>query len=148
MRCYWLTDSFSYQLISFICGNVDCINMSTQKNSFCRMSIVINVSFFIFNLYSKLKHWHTLVLLLLFSNSVVSNSLRPHGLQHTRLPCPSLSTGVRSNSCPLSQWSRPTISSSAVPFSFCPQSFPASGSFATSWLFPLGSQSIGASVSA
>ena len=68
-------------------------------------------------------------LLLLFNCSVSSDSLWPHGLQHTRLSCPSLSPGVFSNSCPLSQWCHPTISSSVVPFSYCPQSFPASGSF-------------------
>ena len=64
-----------------------------------------------------------------FSCSVVSDSLRPHGLQHARLPCPSPTPGVYSNSCPLSQWCHPTISSSVMPFSSCPQSFPASGSF-------------------
>ena len=68
-------------------------------------------------------------LLLLFSCSVLSDSLRPHELQHTRLPCPSLSARVCSNSCPLSQWCHPTISSSVALFSYCPQSFPASGSF-------------------
>ena len=84
-------------------------------------------------------------LLLLYSWSVVSSSLRPHGLQHTRLPCPSLSPGVCSNSCPLSQWCSPTISSSIAPFSSCPQSFPVSGSFPMSWLFTSGGQSIGLS---
>ena len=67
--------------------------------------------------------------LLLFSCSVVSNSLRPRGLQHTSLPCPSLSPGACSNSCPLSRSCHPTISSSVVPFSSSLQSFPASGSF-------------------
>ena len=76
------------------------------------------------------------------------NSLRPHGLQHGRLPCPSLSPWVCSNSCPLSQWCHPTISSSVTYFSSCPQSFPASESFPISWLFPSGDQSIGASTSA
>ena len=85
--------------------------------------------------------------LLLFRRSVVSDSLQPHGLQHTRLPCPSPSPGACSNSCPLSQWCRPTISSSVVPFSFCLQSFPASGSFLMSWLSASGGQSIGASAS-
>ena len=84
---------------------------------------------------------------LLFSLSVVSNSLAPHGLQHTRLPCPSPSPGPHSNSRPLSQWCHPTISSLAVPFSSCPQPFPASGSFLVSWLFASGGQSIGASAS-
>ena len=67
----------------------------------------------------------TLLLLLLFSCSVVSWSLQPHWLQHTRLSCPSLSSKVCSNPCPLSWWCHPTISSSDAPFSFCPQSFPA-----------------------
>ena len=66
---------------------------------------------------------------LLFSHSVMSNSLWPHGLQHARLPCSSPSPGVCSNSCPLSWWYYLIISSSAAPFSFCLQSFPASGSF-------------------
>ena len=85
---------------------------------------------------------------ILFSCSVVSNSLRPHGLQHARLPCPSPSPRACSNSCPLSRWCHPTISSSVVPFSSCLQSFPASGSFLMSWLFISGGQSIGASASA
>ena len=83
-----------------------------------------------------------------FSRSVMSNSLRPHGLQHTRPPCPSPTPRVYSNSCPLSQWCHPTISSSVVPFSSCLQSFPASGSFQMSQLFASGGQSIGVSASA
>ena len=75
---------------------------------------------------------------------IVSDSLRPHGLQHTRLPCPPPSPGACSNSCPLSQWCHPTVSSSVVPFS-CLQSFPASGSFPMSQFFASGGQSIGAS---
>ena len=85
--------------------------------------------------------------MLLFSRSVVSDSLRPRGLQHARLPCPSLSPRVCSNSCPLSQWCHPNISSSVTPFSSCLQSFPTSGSFPTSRLFASGGQSTGASVS-
>ena len=73
-------------------------------------------------------------------------SLQPHGLQHTRLPCPP-PPRICSNSCPLSCM-HPTISSSVVPFSSCPQSFPTSGSFPMSWLFASGGQSIGASASA
>ena len=69
----------------------------------------------------------------------------PHGLQHASLPCPSPTPGACSNSCPLSQRCHPTISSSAVPFSYCPQSFSASGSFPMSCLFTSGGQSIGAS---
>ena len=86
-------------------------------------------------------------LLLLFSHSVGSNSLQPHELQHARLPCPSLSPGVCSDSCLLSQWCCLTISSSANPFSSCPQSFPASESFPMSLLFASGGQSIGTSAS-
>ena len=77
-----------------------------------------------------------------FSCSVVSDSLRPHELQHARPPCPSPTPRVHSNSCPLSQWCHPAISSSVVPFSSCPQSFPASGSFPMSQLFASGGQSI------
>ena len=82
-----------------------------------------------------------------FSGSVMSNSLRPKGLEHTRLPCPSPTPGAYSNSCPLSQWGHPTISSSGVPFSSRLQSFPASGSFPLSQFFASGGQSIGVSAS-
>ena len=83
-----------------------------------------------------------------FRHSVVSNSLRPHELQHARPPCPSPTHGVHSNSCPSSRWCHPAISSSVVPFSSCPQSLPASGSFPMSQLFTWGGQSIGVSASA
>ena len=82
-----------------------------------------------------------------FSCSVVSDSLWPHELQHARLPCPSPTPGVYPNSCPLSWWCHPTISSSVIPFFSCPQSFPASGSFQMSQLFTSGGQSIGFSSS-
>ena len=88
------------------------------------------------------------VTLLLFSRSVVSSYLWPHGLQHPRHPCPSPSPGACSNPCPLNQWCHPTISSSVVSFSSCLWSFPASGSLPVSQLFAWGGQSIGASVSA
>ena len=87
-------------------------------------------------------------LLSLFSHSVVSDSLWPHGLQHTRPPCPSPTHWVYSNPCPLSQWCHPAISSSVIPFSTCLQSLPASGSFQMSQLFASSGQSIGASASA
>ena len=87
-------------------------------------------------------------LLLLFSHSVISHSSPPQGLQHTRLLCPSPSPRVCSKSSPLSPLCHPTISSSVTPFSFCFQSFPASGSFPMSWLFASDGQSIGASASA
>ena len=78
----------------------------------------------------------------------MSNSLQPHGLQHARLLCPLLSPRGCSNSCPLSWWCHPDISSSVNPFSSCPQSFPESGSFPMSWLFESRGQSTRASASA
>ena len=81
------------------------------------------------------------------SVTVMSNFLWTHGLQHTRLSCPSLSLRICSNSCPLSQWCYPTISSSVAPFSSCLQAFLTSGSFPMSQLFTLGGQSIRASTS-
>ena len=83
-----------------------------------------------------------------FSCWVMSDSLRPRELQHDRLPCPSPTPGVYSNSCPSNRWCLPAISFSVVPFSSCPQSFPASGSFPMSQLFTSGGQSIGLSASA
>ena len=80
-----------------------------------------------------------------FSRSVGSNSLRPHESQHARPPCPSPTHGVHSDSRPSSQWCHPAISSSVVPFSSCPQSFPASESFPMSQLFAWGGQSTGVS---
>ena len=80
-----------------------------------------------------------------FSHSVMSNSLQPHELQHARPPCPSPTPRVYSNSCPSSQWCHPAISSSVVPFSSCPQSLPASGSFPMSQVFKWGGQSFGVS---
>ena len=81
------------------------------------------------------------------SHSVMSNSLRSHDPQHARPSCPSPTPRVHPNPCPLSRGCHPTISSSVVPFSSCPQSFPASGSFQTSQLFASGGQSIGVSAS-
>ena len=82
-----------------------------------------------------------------FSRSVASNSLWPHETQHTRPPWPSPTPGVHPNPCPLTRWCHPTISSSVIPFSSCPQSSPASGSFQMSQLFTSGDQSIGVSAS-
>ena len=83
-----------------------------------------------------------------FSHSVVSNSLRPHGLQHVRFPCPSPNPRACSNSCPLSWWCHSTISSSVTHFSSCLQFFPRLGSFPMSQLFTSGGQSIGVSATA
>ena len=82
-----------------------------------------------------------------FSCSVMSDSLRPYRQQYARPPCPSPTDGVHPNPCPLCWWCHPTISSSVIPFSSCPQSFPASGSFQMSQLFASGGQSIGVSAS-
>ena len=104
---------------------------------------------------NHLLHWHMGSLPLShqgstmpFSRWVVSNSLWPHGLQHARLPCPSLTPRVYSNSCPLSMWWHPIISSSVICFSSHLQSFPASVSFPMSQFFSSGGQSIGVSASA
>ena len=83
-----------------------------------------------------------------FSCSVMSDSLQPHESQHAKSSCPLPTPGVYSNSCPSSWWCHPAISSSVVPFSSCPQSLPASGSFPMSQLFTWGGQSIGVSASA
>ena len=88
-----------------------------------------------------------LQMLFLFSCWGLSDYLWPHGLQHDKLPCPSPSPGVFSNSCPFSRWCNPTTSSSVTPFSSWPQSFPASGSFPMNWHFASSGQSIEASAS-
>ena len=97
--------------------------------------------------FKRVNQVHISLLSVQFSRWVVSNSLRPHGLQHIRPPCPSPAPGAYPNSCPLSRWCHQTISSSVVPFSSCPQYFPASGSFQMSQLFASGGQSIGVSAS-
>ena len=89
----------------------------------------------------------TMMIIVQFSCSVVSDSLWPHEPQHARPPCPSPAPGVYPNSCPSSRWCHPTISSSVVPFSSCPQSFSASGSFPMSQLFTSGGRSTGVSAS-
>ena len=100
------------------------------------------------SLFSLFPHLFTMKLWVSqFSRSVVSDSLWPHEPQHARPPCPSPTPGVYPNSCLLSRWRHPTISSSVVPLSSCLQSFPASGSFQMSQLFSSGAQSIGVSAS-
>ena len=101
-------------------------------------SISITFSIYIFIFYLQLSSVQ-------FSHSVVSDSLRPHELQQARPPCPSPTPRIYPNSCPSSRWCHPTISSSVVPFSSCPQSLPASGSFPMSQLFSWGGQSTGVS---
>ena len=92
------------------------------------------------------KKWSAL-LIIQFSYSVMSDSVQPYELQHARPPCPSPTLGVHPNSCVLSWWCHPAISSSVIPFSSCPQSLPASGSFPMSQFFAWGGQSIGVSAS-
>ena len=98
-------------------------------------------------IFKKCRHIYTYSSSVQFRHSVVSDSLWPQGQQHARPPCPSLTPRVYLDSCPLSQWCHPTISSSIVPFSSCLQSFPASGSFQMSQFFTTGGQSIGISAS-
>ena len=96
---------------------------------------------------TAIQYWASFCCSVQLSCSVVSNSLRPHEPQHARPPCPSPTPGVYPNSCPLSWWCHPAISSSVICFSSCPQSFPASGSFQMSQLFASGGQSTGVSAS-
>ena len=112
-----------------------------------RIYVILNI---LVSIVEKIKQEKIILvdIFLLFSCSVMSNSLWFCGLEHTRLPCPSLSPRVYSHSCPLSLWCHSTISSSVAPFSSCPQSFPASRSFPMSQLFTSGDQSIGVSASA
>ena len=102
----------------------------------CFTSIFSNI-FYLYVIYN--------ILCCLFSRSGMINSLRPHELRHARPPCPSPTPRVYLNSCPLSRWCHPTISSSVIPFSSCLLSFPASGSFPMSWLFASGGQRTGVS---
>ena len=119
------------------CVTLWIIPFSALKKYLC---IYIYKFWFVYNVGIE-KYW-------IFTRSVMFDSLWPHGLQHARLPCPSPTPIVYSNSCPLSWWCHPTISSSVVSFSSCPQSFPASGSLQMSQLFASGGQSIGVSASA
>ena len=112
----------------------------------------IQINFWIFSSDYLLNGWWIWFLKYVFSSiqfslSVVSDSLPLHELRHTRPPCPSPAPGVYPNSCPLSRWCHPTISSSVIPFSSRLQSFPASGSFQMNHLFASGGQSIGVSAS-
>ena len=113
--------------------------------------MVVFIPFDIFHqlcfLSSFLYHLESLIIFfsIQFSRSVVSDSLRPHESQHARPPCPSTTPGVHSDSRPSSQWCHPAISSSVVPFSSCPQSLPAYGSFPVSQLFAWGGKNIAVS---
>ena len=124
-------DLYGCKVSTFLCVKWYDINSKCEK-------LRILVSLEILQVWSSVQ----------FSCSVVSDSLRLHGLQHTKLPCPSPTPGVYSNSCPLSWWCHPTISSSVIPFSSCPQSLPASEAFPMSQFFASGGQSIVVSASA
>ena len=125
-----------FHLIS--CRNQD--NIFNECFAYVTKNTVVYMSiFYISSVLSLSRVW-------LFAPCTPSPHLR-HGLEHARLPCPSPNPEAYSNSCPLSQWCHPTISSSVIPFSSCLQSFPASGSFPMSQLFASGGQSIGASAS-
>ena len=108
------TEEDEFHMMSFICGIKKIWYKRTYLQSRNRLTFIEN------------KLWFNSVQ---FICSVVSNSLPPHELQHTRPPCPSPTPGVYSNSCPSSRWCHPTISSSVIPFSSCPQSLSASGAF-------------------
>ena len=127
--------------------------MTLKKVSIIFFEQILNISLFLLSDHWVMSNndqpfqWGFFKHLTQFSPSVMSDSLRPHGLKHTRLPCLSTTPGAYSNSCPSSQWCHPTISSSVHPFSSCLQSFPASGSFPMIRFFTSGGQSIGASAS-
>ena len=118
-----------------------------------RYLLIKRSSFLVSSLFSLSWYWFLICrqlfgfILVQFSRSVMSDTLWCHELQHARPPCPSPTPRVHPNPCPSSRWCHPTISSSVVPFSSCPQSFPASGSFPMSQLFASGGQSIGVSAS-
>ena len=132
------TSSFSFMSGQLQMTSLAFISLLTNKMFETIETLTVNISNLILETLSSVQ----------FSCSVVSDSLRPHELQHARPPCPSPVPGVYSNSCPSSQWCHPAISSSLIPFSSCPQSLRASGSFPLSQLFAWGGQSIGVSASA
>ena len=128
---------------------IDCITLTHRSPGTGKVLHIKVTIYWIMN-----EHWRTLTpgphylfSSVQFSHSVVSDSLRPHESQHARPPCPSPTPGVYSDSCPSSRWCHPAISSSVVPFSSCPQSLPASGSFPVSQLFTWGGKSTGVSAS-
>ena len=122
-----------------------CIIRTYSKAEY---NLVMNPTMvYLVKMQSHLVKHHSSISSVQFSHSVVSDSLRPHELQHARPPCPSPTPGVYPNPCPLSQWWHQSMSSSVISFSSCPRSFPASGSFPMSQLFASGGQSIGVSAS-
>ena len=128
-----------YLIVALICIFLIISNIPVDHLHFLFGKIFIE--------FFKVSMTHNPFSLVQFNRSVVSDSLRPHELQHTRPPCPSPTPKVYPNPCPLSQWCHTTISSSVILFSSCPQSFPESESFPMSQLFSWGGQSIGVSAS-
>ena len=127
-----------YLISTYLCDilwYMSQIKATTLKRNIARLPLALGIGVIFFCYFSSVQ----------FSHSVVSNSLRPHELQHARPPCPSPTPGVHPDSHPSSQWCHPAISSSVVPFSSCPQSLPASESFPMSQLFAWGGQSTGVS---
>ena len=138
----------SYMTVQMICLNY-CVFVSWGVSPFhlsCQFYVYGVISLFIMLVMYLMSAQFVLIFSSVqFSHSVMSDSLRPHESQHARPPCPSPTLGVYPNSCPSSQWCHPTISSSVIPFSSCPQSLPASGSFPMSQLFTWGGQNTGVS---
>ena len=135
---------------------LSCVRLfATPWTTACQASLSFTLSPNLFKLmsfelvmpFNHLIYTYIYMIYIQFSCSVVSDSLWPHEPQHARPPCPSPTPGVYPNPCPSNQWCHPTISSSVVPFSSCPQSFPASGSFQMNQLFTSGGQRIAISAS-
>ena len=150
---YWKDFSFHIELLWNLHQKLLSIWGSAFEFCFCSIDLYVYLFtdtklFWLLCLFSYTLLCYTVFNSVQFSHSVVSDSLRPHGLQRARLPCPSLSPGACSNSCPSSRWCHPIISSSVSPFSSCFQSFLALGSFPMSQFFASGGQSIGVSASA
>ena len=129
--CQWDHIVFVFlRLVSLSITPLKSIHVADGKISFFYGWIIFYCIYLPHFLYSFIHRWALRFFpCLQFSHSVVSDSLRPHELQHARPPCPSPTPGVHPNPCPLWRWCHPAISSSVVRFSSCPQSFPASGSF-------------------
>ena len=144
----WSELSHAFKLISFDFLAVQGILKSLLQHQISKASILQCSAFITVQLSHPYMTTGKTISSVQFSHSVMSNSLQAHGLQYARSPCPSPTPRVYSNSCPLTWWCHPTISSSVVPFSSCLQSFPASGSFPMSHFFTSGGQSIGVSASA
>ena len=133
------------QLLCLIHLNPQCLELFLDQQMLGNFSLKKQNKEKWINKQTEFNFWKVGLISVQFSCSVVSDSLRPHEPQHARPPYPSPTPRIHPNPCPSSQWCHPTVSSSIIPFSSCPQSFPASGSFQMSQLFASGGQSIGVS---